>query len=334
MDIRTMDTRAFIQEFLDSLPDSTREKVYRRIDRPEVYKYEEKIGKKLLEMDVDDLFGLILEFESSKVDNPRSISYLSYESLASTYRHLWDYYSDNYELIRNPWNNPAMKGTNAKKRLAKLVDVFNKEKFDDLIKKIREYYDGENEIYIECIVLLYYDGFADTEEIIGTKEHMINSKTATVYLPNKTIHLSDRCFSLLRHINSLDEVPGWRGDFKMVSYHDSYLKFAVRPSNVSSFQDTELRSVKAKITQVFSIKLAKDLGITVAPRTIYLLGFYERMKAKFGYERTKELICSLRNAEENQMLMDFARENGGYFVSVTSMKNYLIPFVESDTLNV
>ena len=58
------------QELLDmyyaSVAGTSAEKTRVQIDRPELYAYEIKIGKELIDMDVDDLFGLIIEFRNKR----------------------------------------------------------------------------------------------------------------------------------------------------------------------------------------------------------------------------------------------------------------------------
>ena len=58
------------QELLDmyyaSVAGTSVEKTRVQIDRPELYAYEIQIGKELIDMDVDDLFGLIIEFRNKR----------------------------------------------------------------------------------------------------------------------------------------------------------------------------------------------------------------------------------------------------------------------------
>ena len=54
-------TKALMDEFFkDKYPsEDTRKKIQPQIDRHEVYAYEQKIGKQLVEMNVDELFEMM-----------------------------------------------------------------------------------------------------------------------------------------------------------------------------------------------------------------------------------------------------------------------------------
>ena len=59
-------TKQLISRYFKSIEGTPAEKQRAIIDKTELYDYEEKIGKELIDMDVDDLFGLINELNNKK----------------------------------------------------------------------------------------------------------------------------------------------------------------------------------------------------------------------------------------------------------------------------
>ena len=301
-----------------------------QVDRPEVYEYEKKIGKQLVDMDVDELFEMILSFNANRNFNNvnYSIGYSSFNQIASAYRSVFNFYIDNVEVIRNPFNDKRMKGTEATKRLAQDKEPFTKELLDDTIKRLYNDNKQDRAEYLECILLLYYCGFANAPEIVYLKEHMIDFKNKSIRLPGRTIELSDRCFELLRKINGSEYMTGDHGDFEMVSYKDSYFKFCVRPKGVASFQDREPGEVANLINREISKRIKAAYGIDINYRLVYLLGFVDFIKEQYGEERCKELIVAVRDTEATKDLLSAARIYGIEVDNVTLLKKSLRPFIK------
>lgn len=301
-----------------------------QVDRPEVYEYEKKIGKQLVEMDVDELFEMILSFNANRNFNNvnYSIGYTSFNQIASTYRSIFNFYIDNVEVIRNPFNDKRMRGTEATKRLAQNKEPFTKEMLDDIIQKL--YVDNKQDRaeYLECILLLFYSGFESAPEIVALKESMIDFKNKTVRLAGRTIQLTDRCFELLQKINHSEYMAGDHGDFEMVSYHDSYFKFCVRPKRVADFQDRGDGEVANLINREISKRIKAAYGVDINYRLVYLLGFVDFMKTQVGEERCKELIVAVRDPEATKDLLSVARMYGMEVDNVTLLKKGLRPFIK------
>lgn len=301
-----------------------------QIDRPEVYEYEKKIGKQLVEMDVDELFEMILSFNGNRKFNNAnySIGYTSFNQIASYYRSLFNFYIDNVEVIKNPFNDKRMRGTEATKRLAQGKDPFTKEMLDDVIRKLHADIDEYRAEYLECILLMFYDGFVSAPEIVSLKEDMIDFKNHTVRLPGRTIKLSDRCFELLQKINGSSVLTGHRGDYEMVSYHGSYFKFCVRPKRVGDFQERDEAEVANLINREISKRIKAEYGIDINYRLVYFLGFVDFIKEQYGEERCKELILAVRDPEATKDLLNVARMYGVTIDNVTLLKKQLRPFIK------
>ena len=119
-------TKELFDLYYESVKGTSAEKTRPQIDKPELYAYEMKIGKELLDMEVDDLFGLIIELRNKRRGKEINfmISHSSYDQISTLLRALFNYYIDNVEPIRNPMNDKRMKGKEATKRLAQGREPF------------------------------------------------------------------------------------------------------------------------------------------------------------------------------------------------------------------
>lgn len=314
------------------MPADTARKIRPSVDRPEVYEYERQLGKSIFDMEVDELFGLILSFNKSREwgNSNFSISYGSYDQIASTYRSIWNFYIDNkIAVIRNPWNDKRMRGAAATKRLAASKEPFTYKIIDDVIKRLYDEYpdDSYNSKYIECLLLLFYNGFAEAQEIVLLNEEMINFHTKAVRLPGRTIHLSDRCFELLEYVHKLDVIETERGTYTAVPYHEGYFKFIIRPKNNASFQGKSLTEAGAVITRKITQEVKKRYSIDINYRMIYLLGFYDYIVQQSDADRAKKLVMSIRNSDDAKELLQYSREYGLNADNVSYIKKLLRPFV-------
>lgn len=325
-------TKELFDRFFEEKDESNAKKTRAQIDRPEVYEYEKKIGKQLIEMDVDELFEMILSFRGNRSMNTSStssfsVSYSSYDQIASMYRSLFNYYIDNIEVIKNPFNDKRMRGTQAAQRLAKSKEPFNKELVDRIIENLHKDFESEHAMYYECILLLFYNGFAKAEEIVLLDEDMISRKDRTVRLPGRTITLSERCFELLEHVHQMETMEGWRGDFAMVSWRGHYFKYIVRPKKANELQSRDMSEIANVINRAIIVNVKKKYNVDINYRLLYLLGFYESLKIKYGDERAKELVISIRNSKDAADLMEAARIYGIVVDNVTHLKKNLRPFI-------
>lgn len=322
-------TKELFDRFFEEKDESNARKTRPQIDRPEVYEYEEKIGKQLIEMDVDELFEMILSFRGNRSMNTSSfsVSYSSYDQIASMYRSLFNYYIDNIEVIKNPFNDKRMRGTQAVQRLAKSKEPFNKELVDRIIENLHKDFEPEHAMYYECIMLLFYNGFAKAEEIVLLDEDMISRKDRTVRLPGRTITLSERCFELLEHVHQMETIEGWRGDFAMVPWQGHYFKYIVRPKKANELQSRDMSEIANVINRAIIVNVKNKYGVDINYRLLYLLGFYESLKERYGNERAKELVVSVRNSEDAADLMGAARLYGVSVDNVTHLKKFLRPFI-------
>lgn len=301
-----------------------------QVDRPEVYEYETKIGKQLVDMNVDELYEMILSFSNNRnTTGSYSISYGSSLQIFSMYRTLFNFYIDNYEVIKNPFNDKRMKGTQAAQRLAQGKAPFTWDNVEAAITKVRESYEFNRANYIECIILLYYNGFSKAEEIANLTEDMIDFKSKTVILPGRIVKLSDRCFDLLTFVHQLTRMKGLRQDYIVRSWRGKYFKYIIRPKEEDEFDNRTLTEIGGLINRKILTDVKKKFSLDINYRSLYLLGFYNKIVERYGEERTNELINSVRNQKDATDLMKVATEYGIVADSVTVLKRILRPFVRN-----
>ncbi len=326
-----MTTKEVFDLYFKDIPYEKSKKYRGQVDRPEVYAYEKKLGKQIFDMNADELLGLVLSFniDRSEKIGRLGISYASIDQIFSIYRSIWNFYIENIEIIRNPWNTKGMRGMALIKRLSELKPKFTYDIVEKAIKDLYNQYHDDNYTpkYVECLLLLFYNGFAEAQEIVLLKEDMINFKTHEVRLTGRTVHLSDRCFELLQYVHNLDEIDTPRGLYKATSYHNGYFKFVLRLRNVDTFQSKTLTEVGAILTRKITMCVKKECGFNINYRTVYLLGFFDFIVKRTDENRARRLVTSLRNSDNNKELMRYASEYGVVADNVTYIKKCLRQFI-------
>lgn len=325
-------TKELMNEFFASHDGDSIERMRSQVDRDEVYEYEKKIGKQLVEMDVDELFEMILSFKANNRKNARfMVSHSSYTQISYLYRAIFNYYIDNVEIIRNPFNDPRMKGREADKRLAQNRDILTWDFVEGIIKQIHRDFRQDKADYIECILQLFYNGFANVEEIVNLTKEDINFKNKTVRLNGRTRQLSDRCYELLTQVHQMDSLDGWRGDFVMANWHGNYFKYPIRPQNEYDFSDKTAVEVGSILNRYLSENVNKKYDTKFNYHNLFFLGFFDYIVSKVGKDRANELVTSYRSSEDAAELMEFADNYGVKIDNVSHLKRALKPYVEMES---
>lgn len=322
-------TQDLFERFFEGKDPETVRKTRAQVDRPEVYAYEAKVGKQLVEMNEEELFEMICSFGNKKsaVREGLKIGSGTFKKYVSNFRLIFQFYIDNFEVIRNPFHSAKFKGIEADTLLAHNKNRFTYEQLDEIISKLHTVYDHEHADYYELIIRLFYDGFAESQEIANLQENQINFRKKEVRLPGRTIKLSDRCFELLTSVHDMQIMEGMRGNSYMMSWHGGYFKFVVRPAESDGFQNKDLTDLGRKINTILSAKVSKEFGIDIGYRKLYLLGFYDTLVEKYGEERTKEIITSIRVSKDVSDLAVVMNDYGLVIENMTYLKRNLLQFI-------
>lgn len=327
-------TKELMDEFFASHDGDTIIRMRSQVDRDELYEYEKKIGKQLIEMNVDELFEMIMSFKANNRKNAKfMVSHSSYAQISYLFRAIFNYYIDNVEVVRNPFNDPRMKGREANKRLAQNRDTLTWDFVKEILGYIHRDFEQDKADYIECIIQLFYNGFSNVEEIVNLTKDDINFKNKTVLLRGRTVQLSDRCYDLLVKVHNMDILDGWRGDFLMASWHGNYFKYPIRPKNEYDFADKTSIGVGSILNRYLSENVNKKYDTKFNYHNLFYLGFFDHVAAKVGRERANELVTSYRSSEDATELMEFANNYGVRIDNVSHLKRALQPYISAEDID-
>lgn len=325
------DTASLLDEYFTTRPETTAKKIRGQIDRPELYSYEKEIGKPLVDMESQEIAEMIKTFSNKSFSNKvYKMSYRTYDTLLSILRDFFNWYIDNYEVIKNPCNDKKIKGRNVVALFADDVKIFDKDAMEEAIERIRNDQIEEYADYQEAIIRMFYEGFPEAIDIVNLKEDDINHEKKTAIVKGREIQLSDRLYELLVKINHMDEYPAHRGSYLLLSYRGSYFKFPTRAKFEKEFNDRPPEYWAGHISRLFNRDIKNKLDININARTLYLRGFYDYMVNKVGQEETDRLIMSIRNSDDSRKIMSLAEEYGVVEQNVTTLKKVLMPFVSSN----
>lgn len=323
-------TKEVLSGYFNSLNGNATAKLRNAIDRKELYEYEEQIGKELLDMDVDDLFGLMKYLVNSSAGNAEYRTAISsYDTYASVFRGVFNYYIDIAKVkIKNPFYDPRMRRSNAMRELMKGQETLTWADVEEIIRKIHRDYPKGRATYYECLIRLFYEGVYSCDELVNIKERDIVFRTQTVVLPGRTLNLSSKTFKLLVEVNSMETLEAHHGYYIMESYHGSYFKFAIFEGQKSGFQDRPEKVVTNIASKVFTMKLNKKYNVHLSYSTLYWLGFYDYLVRKYGEDKTQEKLKSYRVMQDVKDISQAAIEYGTPEQDVTIIKKKLAIFVK------
>ena len=288
-------TKQLINRYFKSIEGTPAEKQRAIIDKTELYDYEEKIGKELIDMDVDDLFGLINELNNKKngKDIPFMTAHYSFDHLTVLLRAIFNFYIDTVEPIKNPLYDKRMKGKEATKRLAQGKETLRFDYVQSIINKVHNDTTEDRADYVELIMLLYYSGFENAEEIATFKGSAINHRNRTVAMTGRTVQLTDRCYELLQKFEGIDELVEWR-TYYLITYRGGYFKFIVQEKQLAEFDDRDIRSICNMINRQISVYVNQPYNTKINFSILYWLGFYDSIVKKYGEKETNRIILFLK----------------------------------------
>lgn len=303
-----------------------------QLDRPEVYAYEQKIGKQLVEFDADEILEMISTFQNKKnkfayAEEGPKMSANSYKRYISGYKQIFLFYVKHHELVRSPYDDPKLKGINVHMHRAESRDRLTWAKVEGILNRLSTKYEYERACYFELIIRLFYDGFANAHEIINMKEADINTRRREVTVPGRIVRLSERTYQLLQENHKATQMDVHRTKMDMMSWHGSYMKFFVHNGRVSDFSAIDAISVARKITVPISSTIPKDFGISLSFRRLYLLGFYDYLVRNTSEERAKEMILAKSSPAAQEEFMALIDAYPVITDNVFVLKQSLVEFI-------
>lgn len=322
-------TKELLDKYFESIDGTPAVKQRVVVDKPELYAYEQKIGKELIDMDVDDLFGLINEINNKKngKDIPFMTAHYSFDHMTVLLRAIFNFYIDTVEPIKNPLYDKRMRGKEATKRLAQDKETLRFEYVQSIIDKIHVNETEDRADYIELIMLLYYSGFESAEEIATLKGSAINHRNRTVSMPRRIVQLTDRCYELLRKFENIDFILDWR-PYYLTTYKDGYFKFIVQERQLDGFNNRDIQTISNMINSQISKYVNQKYNTKLNYSILYWLGFYDSIAKKYGEKEANRMLLSFRNSEDVTTLLNCAKNYGIMIENISHLKRFLRPFVK------
>jgi len=312
--LNMIDTHKIIEEYLNDAFDGDQEqinKIRSFVDKPEVYAYEIELGKSIFEMSVDELFGMFDTFYNKRTLGTNDLSYAALMHSISRFRQLFEYYIEHYEVIRNPFNDKRMKGKAAADRVMNSRKRFTTDDMNRAISMIRNDTDNDDTRpdYLECIILLFYNGFYNSREIVTLKENMIDIDACQIHLERTTLTVSERCMSLLVKVHETKYMNALRGVQTMRFYKDYYFPYPIKQASkteeIDNKDDLEV-VLGRRINKQLNQNVVKKFGVDIRYNKLFWIGFYDRLVAKYGEEKTDYLIQGQRIPDSIRIIAEEA----------------------------
>ena len=301
-----------------------------QVDRPEVYAFEEKIGKQLIEMNDEELLDMIATFRSNNFNDNYYSVYGSYPQISSIYKRVFEWYCRHEKPIVNPWNQRNMRGSAGVNRLIERCDsVLTLDYVNELIDKLHNDCTEERANYVECIVRMFLNGVYESSQIVNMKEDDIDFDKKTIRLSGTgaIITMDDRCAKLLQLVSKMTTIPSVRQSIFMVTWHGNYFKYPMRwPERTDDYDNVYIgRIINKQINEFISRPYKADINAV----KLFYLGFYLHLVDVYGKDEANRYILAYRDSDANAKLEIEARVYGVPTTSLTSIRRSLRPYFKS-----
>lgn len=310
MSVQTVLTKDVIEAYKMDMKENGMTHNIHAVDCPELYEYEEHLGKRVFDMTSEELTHMI------------SSVYTKYEThysvgiVISVLRGLFNFYINNFEVIVNPFLGREWKGKSAINRILSSRPDYRitKENFETMISCVRFYLENSPQKYLyndyyECMLRLAYDGLICGAEYLEFREEDVDFENNTIQLQTRKIHISDRTADLLVKVHESDFRSEKFVSSNLRSYHGSYFKFICRNGYEKKFDESKPSAVvRAMTTKLNGVKDDSSSPYKYNYRELCTLGFYEYLKDKYGEMAVREMVLSERNMDYTRILAEEAEK--------------------------
>ena len=310
-----MSTKELLGRYFESKPEEARRKIRAQLDREELYNYEKQSGKSILEWDSSDVINFLILCNAGS----RKLSIRSIDVILSLLRMFYEWYNENIGEVKNPCNDKKLKG----KRVSEIVfnetreEPFTRSMLEDVCAKLHQEEIVEFADYLECIVRMAYEGFGDTQDMIALKPEDIDHEIHIVTIRQTKHKLSDRLYKLLVRIHEMEIMPGYRGNFVMVSCDGSYFKFLTREKNADKEHD--ITFYMNYLSRLYIRKIKPLFDIDISLRGIYVTGFYDYLCEKYGKDYVEDSLNGVHVKRQSDFIM---LEAAQYGIRVSNMSQF------------
>lgn len=307
-------TRELLDRFYadESYNQTRRNTVRNTIDNDLLFKYEEKIGKELVDMNKEETIQLVRVLLTQSLDPKEQspILFYTYKQVKLMLTVVCEWYSYNIEPIPIWLRSPDLKGN---KGLMKILETAAKplewQDLLDIFTDMRKQGKNDRADLIELLCGLFHCGFYELSEVINLKEKDINFRTRQVILPGRVVKLDVRTITLLQANHKATTFNSFRTSL-MRSWNGSYMHFVVSPNYADTFDARPEKEVAIALNKLLSEYIRNWYDLKITFRNIYWLGMYDFFIEKCGLEHTKKLVMSFRNSDDINELLSIASEFG------------------------
>ena len=328
MDITT--TRELLDAFYEQKQDTIMETVKTAIDKPYLFAYEEKIGTQLVDMNEDQLLELmdVVLHHKQSGNEDQFLTMRSYDQVRNALYRLFDMYIETHPR-NNPFDNPKLKRENVRKYLAANKQVFTINNVREIIQNMIFDYGSEQAGYLEMLLLLFYSGFQNYQEVLQIETHNIQWERKSIQIKGRTVQLTDRCFELFRKYYYSEYVKGKYKLLYITRWKSCAFPFMVQASLRDKMVDYNEKEAQTLLAQQYSYYILKPYRVKVTYTTMYYLGVYDRLVQQYGLQTANDIIYNTGHkysAQREQLRHDNYLTNA----KTTQITDSLLPFVRTE----
>lgn len=296
-------------------------------DKPELYRYEEKIGTQLIDMGVEQVIGLVqyLRNYGYQFTTIRAM-YGVYNSAVDMY--IKQKYADLPYQKKNGFDMLSWKeiitAVSNKEPLLTEVDIDNALKAIDQNEPIYE-----RGVMAKIVMLLHYAGVQKSEQILDIKWEHVDFEKRLIATSYRDIPVSDILYDLLNECKKIHSFVGKKGQtYKMDGYRGCIVKAGSIGVFADKFQDKTKTQAVRDISKLLHIvkKHAKNEKLTA--KNLYQFGFYKYMVSKLGKEHAVQILQSVRNKEYIKVFKQLLSEYGCQCPNVTAFKEEINQYIQ------
>lgn len=249
--------------------------------------YENLIGKKLVDMNTDDLYDYIMRYRVKEENG--SVS--DYRRYVTFFNHFFEWYRNTIDLkYINPMKSFCMTGREPLKRYVRENGAFSFEKLQKCFLNNRDGVSNEFSDYIEYTCLLFYSGVKSAPELRDLRKRNVNSINGEMHLPGRIGVMTERCLELYRYFDMQHSIFNGRETLSLLPYRGSAYKFCVRPHCADDFDNRSEENAKDMINKLIKKHIADKYNIQIDAIKLYYLGFFDYLVRRYGKEKTKKMI--------------------------------------------
>ena len=321
----TYTTKEIFDEFFETTTDDCKRKVRPSVDRPELYVYEEKVGKQFYAFTTDEVYDMLQTFQSLSKSKNVPLRPRTFVILIGWYRRICDsFFGKHPDCVHiNPYRGKDMTQEAITRRVIGWGKSLDIDKVNDVITIMYKEMFLTVALYNDCLINLFLCGISSSEEIASIKEDDVDFDNHVITINDRAVVITDRCAELLHKVHAMSEMEGGRRNFNMLPWRGSYLRFASKENAVFSLDSRTPREMAQYINIRFQ-NIRKVTEIDITPRKVFELGFYLHLVDKYGEERMRQMVEENESAE---VLVDEAKAYGIASNWVSPIRQLLLEYI-------